>query len=410
MTTRRIVRTVFCAVAALAFIAPAIVAPAWAKTVHSLGQVPGQLTSPEAKSYWAQQMVGKKGPDGLGVRLPSALTAPAIIDLLRPAGDHAKPTLVGAKPWPEGGKDRYAAIVCTGGAAFDPDDPVCAEGDANAPPLKLYLGVIAARPGTAPHLIARLGPVAGKVDWDLTDMPAPDDLGDGTPQRFERFDLARYRIAPGEAAFGLRVGWMYGYSGGGSNYSALLLFAIERGVLHQMLAAPMSVYRNIAGDWHADGTRDHDITDESNLLIVSRNRTAGHFDLIAKARHWNPVKRAWMEIVGIGIDYRIAKAGIVVQSVIVGGPAAEARIAPGDVIVAIDGHPVAGLAARALKARMNGVVGGPVRLTLRRDRHPPFEITLRRALITQAPSPHLDYKWSGRAGAYRAASCTAPCL
>jgi PDZ domain len=386
------------------------VMPASARTVHSLGQVPGQLKSPEAKSYWAEQMAGKKGPDGLGVRLPPALEATAVVRLLLPDGDHAKLAVVGAEPWPNGGKDRYVAIVCAGGAAFDPDNPVCAAGADNGAPLKVYLGVIEASPGVTPRLVARLGPLDAKVAWDFTDMPAPDNLGDGAPESYDRFDLAPYRIEPGETAFGLRVGWSSSYSGGGAQYTALLLFAIERGALRQVLAAPMSAYRDIAGDWHAGGTRDHDITDESNILVVSRDRLSDHFDLVAKARHWNPVKRTWASIIGLGIEYGTVKDGIAVKAVTVGGPGAQVGIESDDVIIAIDDHPTAGLSVRAIRERMIGVVGGPVRLTVRRDGHPPFEKTARRALITLAPSPHLRYRWSAKAGRYRVAACIAPCL
>jgi hypothetical protein len=347
------------------------------------------------------------------VRLPPGLTAAQLIALILPAGDKAKRNLVGAKAWPGGGKDRYVAIVCTGGAAFDPDDPVCAEGADNAPPLQVYLAIVATRRGTAPRLIARTGPLAGTVDWSLTDMPAPDDVEGAAPvapQRFQGFDLARYRIAPGQIAFGLRVGWMYGYSGGGSEYTALLLFAVEGTALRQVLAAPISAFRNIAGDWHPDGTRDHDITDEGSILVASSNRTGSHFDLIVKARNWNPVTRAWASIIGVGVEYRIAKGLVEIQSPVVGAPAAQAGLQPGDVIVAIDGKPILGMKPAAIEAAMKGRLGAKVGLAIRRDGLPPFTVTLARALVTLAPSPHLDYRWSLRAGAYRAAACNNPCL
>jgi hypothetical protein len=44
---------------------------------------------------------------------------------------------------------------------------------------------------------------------------------------------------------------------------ALYLFAIGGDRLRQVFAAPMSAYRDIAGDWHKDATRDHDITDSA---------------------------------------------------------------------------------------------------------------------------------------------------
>jgi carboxyl-terminal processing protease len=49
------------------------------------------------------------------------------------------------------------------------------------------------------------------------------------------------------------------------------------------------------------------------------------------------------------------------------GPAARAGLQPGDVILAIEGAPVAGLSAAEVHARLRGEVGSEVRLTVLRD-------------------------------------------
>ncbi len=102
-----------------------------------------------------------------------------------------------------------------------------------------------------------------------------------------------YRIAPDEPAFGLRGAWMESYSGGGAYYTALYLFAVGGDRLRQVFAASMSAYRDIAGDWHKDETRDHDITVSANVLVVSPRSTNGHFDLVVKSRagSWQRVFR-----------------------------------------------------------------------------------------------------------------------
>ncbi len=120
-------------------------------------------------------------------------------------------------------------------------------------------------------------------------MAADEANGAGiTPDSFDRFDLAPYTIAPDQTAFGLRGNWMESYSGGGANYTGLCLFMPVGGELQQVLAVPMSAYADIAGEWHKDGTRDHDITDAGNVLVISKHVTDGHFDLIVKNRkgHW----------------------------------------------------------------------------------------------------------------------------
>jgi hypothetical protein len=266
--------------------------PAAAETVHSLDQVPGQLKTPEAKKFFEEQMVGKPAPDLLGVHLPAALPAAAISSLLVPPDDKAKPYLIGAKPWGVR-PDLYVAIVCTGGAEpYNANEPRCARSpnDEKEPPQHVYLGVIAAKDGAAPSLVAASGPVDCAMNWRKTNLPrspmAAEDSKDGIirPESYDQFDLAKYKIAPEQTAFGLRGGWTESYSGGGANFTGLCLFSIDGARLRQVLAVPMSSYADVAGDWHKDHTRDHDITDAANVLVVSAKSTGGYFDLIVKPR------------------------------------------------------------------------------------------------------------------------------
>jgi len=275
-----------------------------AETVHSLDQVPRHLKTPEARETFREQIVGKSAPDRLGTHLPAALPADAIARLLVPAGDRAAATVVGAKPWRS---DLFAAIVCTGGAPpFDPKAPQCSRPDPGSkqPPLHVYVGVIEIKDG-APRLVAKSGPVDCAMTWNDSGLPrqplAADDAKDApiAPDSIDRFDLAPYTIAPGQTAFGLRGAWSESYSGGGASYTGLCLFAAEGGEFKQVLAVPMSAYADIAGDWHKDGTRDHDITDAGNVLLISGHATHGHFDVTVKNRKgpWRRTFR-WSQAAG----------------------------------------------------------------------------------------------------------------
>lgn len=392
----------------------ASVLPARAATVHSLDQVTGRLKTSEGKSVWRQQMAGKPGPDGLGVRLPTGLSASAIAAVLLPAGDRRTPSIIGAKPWP-GQPGRLVAIVCTGAAAFDASAPVCRRpDDEKGAPMRAYLGVIEAKRGQPPHLVARSGPVDGKIDWN-SDMPAPEAGSEGggipLPTSVIGFDLAPFQIAPGQPAFGLRAAWDYGYAGGFANYQALYLFAIEGGQLRQVLASPMSAFEDIAGEWHKDGTRDHQITDDANILVVTPHRTAGHFDLIVKAKDWDPMARPSGEIVGVGAEFAVEHTRVEIVSLVAGKPAAAAGLRPGDVITRLDGKDLQGLSRKAIEAMArNGTLGSKLTLTVARAGRQPFDVTLKRALITLEPSAHTVFRWSKTAGAYRAAACAQSCL
>ena len=260
---------------------------AQAATVHSLSQVPGQLKTPEGAAHFAQQIAGDPAPDLLGARhLPEGLSAAAIGKFLLPAGEQAAPSLVGARHWHD---DLYVAIACIGGAGpLAPGQPQCANADGDAAAVRVYLGVIAMPAGAAPRLVAASGRWNVRMDWGHTRLPGEPATANGddpiSPQDFSGFDLANYLIAPGVRAFGLRGDWQESYSGGGASYTGLYLFVPDGDRLRLVLAAPMSAFSDIAGDWHKDGTRDHDVTDVGNVLVMLPHQTAGHFDVELRQR------------------------------------------------------------------------------------------------------------------------------
>jgi hypothetical protein len=270
----------------------AFAAPAAAQTVHSLDKVPGVLKTPEAKAAFAQQIEGRPAPDGLGVRLPAGLSAAQVTGLLVPPGDKTPASIVGARPLP-GHPGVYVAIVCTGGNVPGPsEDKACDQTHFGGPvpPMHVYVGLIQVAAGSAPSRLARPAELDGKVDWrDNILGDAPDDVEDTkdgllVPDAITAFDLAPYVIAPGQRAFGLLGNWNVGYAGGGAQYDALYLFADVDGTMTQILATPMSFSKMLAGEWHKDGTRDHEESEGANVLVVTQRLTNGHFDLLQKPR------------------------------------------------------------------------------------------------------------------------------
>jgi hypothetical protein len=297
---------------------------AHAETAHSLGQVPSLLKTPESKEVFKEQMEGKPAPDKLGTHLSAGLNAQAVAALLLPvdgktpaAAKSPKAPLnaIGVKPLP-GEPNLYVAIVCTGGDiptnAYDMKCNQFPGGSAKSP-LQAHLGVIEMKPEGTPKLVAKPIVIDGSVNWNDTGLPsAPEALddakaGDISPQQYDGFDLAAYWISKTQRAFGLRGVWFDGYSGGMGSYSALYLFAIVDGALKRVLAVPMAAYLDTAGDWNKDGTRNHDITQGANILIVSKHSTNGHFDLQLKGRtgHWQRLYR-WS---ATAAAYRRASAG-----------------------------------------------------------------------------------------------------
>jgi carboxyl-terminal processing protease len=88
---------------------------------------------------------------------------------------------------------------------------------------------------------------------------------------------------------------------------------------------------------------------------------------------------------GVGVDVVTTQAGLAVQQVVPGTPAAHAGIRVGDVITAVDGHALAGLKRGASTALIRGRQGTRVTLALKRGGGR-LTVTLQREVIsTQAP-------------------------
>jgi carboxyl-terminal processing protease len=90
-----------------------------------------------------------------------------------------------------------------------------------------------------------------------------------------------------------------------------------------------------------------------------------------------------------------------VISPIEGTPADRAGIKPGDIISAIDGRSIDGMPLRDAVNAMRGEPGSRIKLTIRRDKEPPFEVAITRAIITIEP---LRWRVEGNVGYLRIVS------
>lgn len=106
---------------------------------------------------------------------------------------------------------------------------------------------------------------------------------------------------------------------------------------------------------------------------------------------------------GLGIEVSLEEGVIKVVSPIEGTPAERAGIQPADLITHIDGAATKGMTLSQAVALMRGRVGTEVRLTMSRAGRQPFEVTLKRAIITVQ-----TVRWSseGDIGYIRVASFT----
>jgi len=91
------------------------------------------------------------------------------------------------------------------------------------------------------------------------------------------------------------------------------------------------------------------------------------------------------EFGGLGMQVTMENNLVKIVSPIDDTPAAKAGIRPGDLIVAIDDHPVVEMTLSEAVDKLRGPVGSQVKLTMRREGVDPFEIKLTRAEIKVEP-------------------------
>ncbi|WP_242140468.1 hypothetical protein [Sphingomonas sp. TREG-RG-20F-R18-01] len=265
---------------------------AQARAAHSPASSPAKLRTPEAREVFAEQMSGASSRDDLGSHLPPGINGSTIARLIVPANETSLVSMVGLKPWPAR-PGLSIVLVCTGGNGPSNSSVDGCAGGGSALPLNAYLALIEKGEAGRLKLVGRPVTIAGNIDWsnsllpnspEAVDDPAPAGKRTLMPSAYDRLDLTPYRIAPGETAFGVRASWSDGYAGGFGWHSAILLYAVVNGQLRQVLAVPTVALTFLAGDWHRDGTRDHEIEEGANVIIVSDHLSAGHADIVVRSR------------------------------------------------------------------------------------------------------------------------------
>ena len=264
--------------------------------VHSVDQLPGAFKSKEGLAKFREQMSGVPLPDGFGTSLPPGLGAKSIVQLVAPGKDSSLATLVGMKAWPYR-TDAYIAIVCF--AKDKAEYEAAKRYNAGRPschgPAEVHLAMLEyGTKDAAPKLIAGYGrPLDITTSWQYSKLEGPfaAECRAIVPVEYSRFDFAPFKISSTATAFGMRVGWDEGYAGGGADFQALLLFALDGARLVNVLSEPIYYSKNIAGDWHPDGTRDHFLSEGENIVTVLPHQAGGHFELQLKTlgKKWKQV-------------------------------------------------------------------------------------------------------------------------
>jgi hypothetical protein len=298
------------------------------KSVSSLSRVPGNIESPNGKVVYEEQMSGSTRPDGFGTVLPTGVTAEDVVRLILPKANASLATLVGMKRWPYG-KDMYVAFACIAPNQVTKDsaikhnngEPICSPGDKvviepsgkpEEDEYRMALGMLKLddqRQLSLASTVISWSGIDGSplgASWEHSNLVGPAGSDDGEmeffPRDIYRLDFAKYAITSSNVAFGIRSGISEGYAGGGGNFQILTLFAVVDGELSAIFSEPLYYFQDLAGDWNEDGTRNHDVYEGENIVIVSEATANGYFKLLVKSKkeqwrksfRWDPSIRRYV--------------------------------------------------------------------------------------------------------------------
>lgn len=291
--------------------------PASAKVVHSLDQIPTQIHNEDGKAIFAQEMNGDALPDGFGSGFWSTgttLKPSDIIKIIAPQDINDKWSLVGMKAWP-GQKDRYIVVACSTKSTRGNNEQPNSCSYTENPKNKIIVAVLDYDGSGLPKLAAKpyIATIASDEDGNVENIKEDtltksafylknnnDEVVVGDLQRL---DFAHYQLNSRILAFGIRFGAEVGYSGGNASNQSMTLFAIIEGKVCPILKVNTYHFANIAGEWHEDGTRDHDISEEEYVLSILPHQTNGFSDIKqtqkgvhnnkGKIYHWNSQKLSY---------------------------------------------------------------------------------------------------------------------
>ena len=86
-------------------------------------------------------------------------------------------------------------------------------------------------------------------------------------------------------------------------------------------------------------------------------------------------------LVGIGVEIEAAPQGAMIKKVLPDGPAAQAGLRKGDLIVAVDNQPLSGRSIDDAVSLITGSAGSPVALAVARGTQPPLRVSLARRSV-----------------------------
>lgn len=295
--------------------------PAHAEDTHvrSLDQVRGVIKSQEGRTFYDDQMSGISPPPAFKPLDLNSAQAREILNAVIPAElKNLRWNFLDIQPW-RGNPGHYIATTCT---ALAPIDPAAAQPDGKQTCADFYqdraayTAVVAVLkqengryvPAAAPHIentadaysegeYARAAGLRSKAEREgrATGFSLADESGNTVAGELVRYDFAPYQLNPATRAFGLRIGAQVAYSGGGAYNQAVSLFAVIGGRLQPVLTVPVYAFSDTAGEWNADGTRQHHLFENASVLVMGQPHE-GYRDIILRQSGKKPARARYLPL------------------------------------------------------------------------------------------------------------------
>jgi carboxyl-terminal processing protease len=138
------------------------------------------------------------------------------------------------------------------------------------------------------------------------------------------------------------------------------------------------VFEKIRQDYVEDVNDEKLVEAAINGMLTSLDPHSGYLN----AKNFKDMQiQTRGEFGGLGIEVTMENGLVKVVSPIDDTPAAQAGIKPGDYITALDSEPVLGMTLEEAVEKMRGPINSSIKLTIRREKQQPFDVTLKRATI-----------------------------
>lgn len=262
--------------------------PANAQVVQSLSEVQQAIKSSEIQNHYDEQMHGIfKNQFSALSRQDKDVTA--FLKLIGHSTDTKKLALLGVRTWKN---NQYIITACSYHQAVDWQyEEHTLYANCESDDVAMITLAVAQKDSNGQWQLSAK-PYQEKFSQTFDEHKinqssfAIDSIMDSgkTIGDLDRIDTANYQLNDSTTAFGIRFKTFAGFAGGGISSQAMTLFAIINNQLTPILTVPTYYFEDLAGNWNNDGSRQRHIKQSEHILIVSKQKTKGFYDIIYKEK------------------------------------------------------------------------------------------------------------------------------